>query len=239
MAYKARWIAICLVLMVSLYLLITTATTLWHDWLAAVATAWLASPILFPVFALIFERESVEAGGRGATVREVLTSVFSPRTQAWSFLLGDLVILPGAFAVAALRWSTSDYRIDLSVLWWLIVSLAFGVAAGFGFHYGIDKPGFTEKGKAASLNSPTKLLHDFVSYPVLGGGLLFAVGPIWLDTRWNDLAHDWHLYAILALVAAWLVLGAVVDARRAKRLSPWGHPGFDLKEEVCIPYGSY
>lgn len=236
MAHKARWIAICAVLTVSLYVLITTATTLWHDWPVVVATAWFASPILFPVFALIFERESVEAGGRGATVGEVLKSVFSLRRQAWSFIFGDWIILPAAFVVATLRWSTSDYRIDLSLLWWWIASLAIGTAAGFGFHYGVDKPGFTQKGKGASLNSPTKLIHDFVSYPVLFGGLLFAVGPILLDTRWNDLAHDWHLYAILALVAVWFVLGAVVDGRRAKELSPWGHPGFNLKEETCIPY---
>lgn len=236
MAYKVRWIAICTILAVSLYVCITTATTLWHNWLVVVMVAWFASPILFLIFALIFERESVEAGGRGATVGQVFASVFNPRKQAWSFLVGDLIILPAAFAVAALRWSMSDYRMDLSLLWWWIASFAIGVVAGCGFHYGIDRPEFTKKGMAASLNSPTKLLHDFVSYPVLIGGLFFVVGPILLDTNGYDFAHAWHLYVILGLVAVWFVLGVVVDARRAKALAPWGHPGFDLKEEMCISY---
>lgn len=232
---KMLWTAYMLVLAVLLYVVLTGVTFLAPNVLLVFAVAWVASPILFFVFAYTYERASKSAGGRGATAKEVFVSVFGPKEQAYSFLYGDTLLLPGALAAAAYYWQNTDNRVDLSLWWWWILSLVIGIAAGFGWHFKMETPGYTEKGFAPSLNSPTKLFHDFVSYPVLFGGLVFVTFPMFFHIRW-DLWADWPIVAILALVGAWLFLGAKVDNDRAKKLVPWNHSGYDLENQVCIPY---
>lgn len=201
-----------------LYPWLTAATTSGRSTWAVVA-AWTASPILFLVWAVLLESRSVQDGGRGETFTEIFRSVFSHKKQAWSFLYGDTILLPWAFWIASDKWSEMGNHTIMIPSWWWWLCLALGVAAGAGFHFKIDKPGYTARGYAASLNSPTKLFHDFVSYPVLFGGLLYAFGPLFITT-WLNL----HTVSILVLVGVWLCTGAKVDADRADELVPWGHP---------------
>ncbi|RYX78465.1 hypothetical protein EON76_06245 [bacterium] len=193
----------------------------------AVIAAWIASPVIFLAHALAYERGEC---GRGITVREVFSSVFSPRRQAWSFLFGDLILLPGVFGVTAHAWSQHPVE-SFSTGWlaWLFVSLVLGCVAGIVFHFVIDKPAYEEAGHAASLNSPTKWIHDFVTYPSLFGALLFAVPAIV-----PDIGLDWHTIVVMELLATWGLLGVVVDGRRGKTLVPWGHPAFDLERGEVI-----
>ena len=202
----------------------------------AVFLAWLASPILFYLVALLTERDPVAQGGRGTTAGQVFKSVFSLRTQAWSFVFGDILLLPAAFAVAADRWSQTEPASRELPLWWWLLSLIIGTAAGLGFHFKMDMPAYIKAGYGLSMKSPTKLLHDLVTYPVLFSGLLFVFGPLFITaiTQWQ---WDSHVVAILVLVAVWLVLGAVFDGNlRQKRQSkiPWGHPRYDLAREECV-----
>lgn len=229
MLQSKKWVlGICLVAASSLYVLLAAATVS-GEVIYAILLAWLASPILFPVLALIYERFSVEHGGRGGTAKEVMKSVFSHKTQAWSFLYGDTLILPLAFALAAGRWhEAASYR-TVSV-WWFVLCLVVGLLVGYGFHYKMETPGYTKAGFAESLNSPTKLFHDFVTYPALFGGLLFALGPLIVGPEWPSQVN-FHTVAILALVGCWAFVGMKWDSERAQKgLIPWGHPRFDLDQ---------
>lgn len=224
MGNKLKFMLLFCLATVALYVMLTLVTIKDGGVILSIFVAWLASPVLFFVLAFLFESASVERGGRGNTVREVLGSVFSHEKQAWSFIYGDLILLPLAFSAAADKWSQVSDRSGLTPVWWL-VCLALGCVAGASFHYKLDKPGYTKLGYVASLNSPTKLFHDFVSYPVLFGGLLFVYGPLVIAT-WVNI----HTIVILGLVGAWFYLGAKLDSDRAKDLVPWGHPPFDMKE---------
>ena len=214
--------------------------TLQGDSGSAIVLAWLASPILFYLMALLTERGPVALGGRGTTAGQVFVSVFSLRTQAWSFIFGDILLLPAAFAVAANKWSQTN-AIDRELpAWGWLLCLVIGAAAGLGFHFKMDKPAFIKAGYGLSLNSPTKLLHDFVTYSVLFGGLLYVFVPLVVTVRsWDSWQWHWdsHVFTILVLVGIWLVLGAVLDGNlRQKRQSkiPWGHPRYDLVREECL-----
>lgn len=220
------------VMSIALYLVLTLVTIKDGGVIGSGPVAWLASPILFCGIAYVFEGSSVRSGGRGSTLSQVLANVFNFNTQAWSFIIGDILLLPFAFVVAADRWSQTSDRSGLSPTWWVICLLVGGLF-GVGFHYGMAKPGYTKLGVAASLNSPTKLFHDFVSYPVLSGGLLFVSGPLLLSPQGQWQLNNYTI-AIILLIAGWLVLG-VLDGRRAKDLAPWGHPRVDKKMRVLPP----
>lgn len=209
--------------------MLTLVTFFHHDWMLAVIVAWVASPIMFFVVAYVCE---IGENGRGATAAEVFKSVFSPKGQAYSFLIGDFLLLPGALAVAAINWQETSNQVDLSIWWWL-ACLLVGVVIGFGWHFKLEKPGYEQAGFAANLNSPTKLFHDFVSYPVLFGGIMFVFVPMFFHIEWNFIA-DLPVILISLAIIIWFVLGAVVDSRRAKRLMPWGHPKYDLENDVCL-----
>lgn len=218
MNYK-KWFIVGLVIQVAiLYPWLTSVTTSGYSVLA-VLVAWTASPILFLTWAILLESKSVQDGGRGETFPAVFWSVFSHKKQAWSFLYGDTILLPFAFLIVADKWGQIGDRSSMTPSWWWWLSLALGIAAGAGFHYKVDKPGYTQRGYAASLHSPTKLFHDFVSYPVLFGGLLYSFGPLFI-TSWFNL----HTILVLVLVAVWFCLGAKLDNDRANELVPWGHP---------------
>lgn len=224
------WTLMCSVLAGSLYVILTAYTVVAGSWMAGVV-AWVSSPILLFVYALLFERMPVAAGGRGETVLAVFKNLFSIREQSWAFIFGDWLLLPGAFVIAALKWSVADYRIDVSLWWWWwILSLVIGGLAGTWFHFVVDKPAYSRVGRAASLQAPTKLLHDFVSYPVLAGGLLFALVPMVFELQWT-WSSDWNLYTILVLIGLWIAI-QFFDKPRAR--IPWTHPMYSLEYDACI-----
>ncbi|MDB5186691.1 MAG: hypothetical protein JWM07_163 [Candidatus Saccharibacteria bacterium] len=206
-----------------LYPWLSLATTSGNGVLAFIL-AWVASPIIFPILAFMLEAGRVEDGGRGTSLREVVKNVFDTKIQAKSFVYGDTIILPFAFFIAADKWSQMSFKGEL-MIGWFIAGWIVGIAAGFGFHFIIDKPGYKKLGHIASLDSPTKLFHDFVTYPVLFGGLFYAFFPLLFATGLNL-----HTILILAAVAFWGYLGIKVDGGNAKELVPWGHPHYDWKE---------
>lgn len=206
-----------------LYPWITLATTTGNGVLAVVL-AWVASPVIFVVLAFLYETGAVENGGRGTSLREVVRNVFDTKIQATSFVWGDTVILPFAFFIAADKWSQMSFRGEL-MIGWHMAGLILGIAAGLGFHYALDRPGYKKRGHAASLDSPTKLFHDFVSYLVLFGGLFYSFFPLFVTT-WFNL----HTIMIIAAVVFWGYLGIKKDGGNADKLVPWGHPHFDWKE---------
>lgn len=227
---KKWWIRQFLTLSVFLYAVLTLVVFFYPNLVLTVLVAWLASPILFLVIAFVCERD---VNGRGATVGQVFKSVFSLKTQAWSFIFGDLLFLPFALAVAANNWYETNNRVDFSLWWWWFLSLLIGVATGFGWHAS-EKKGYESSGFGDNLNSPTKLFHDFVSYPVLFGGIVFAFVPMLFHIQWDFIADLPVVLVILSLVA-WAGLG-VADTLRAKTCSPWGHPKYDLKNDVCLAH---
>jgi hypothetical protein len=223
---KKKFLLILVALSVLLYLWLTAAITGGDPWIAALV-CWVSSPILFLCLAYFFETSST-GSGRGASFGSAFKSVFSLKKQALSFIIGDILLLPAAAWLAADKWSQATDRSGLTWSWW-VLSLLLGGIAGAAFHYLLDKPGYTNRGYASNLDSPTKLFHDFVSYPVLFGGLLYAFIPLVGATWING-----HTIPIVLLIAGWAVLGKKVDGDRAGTLVPWGHPAFDWNE-LSVP----
>lgn len=137
----------------------------WRDQpVAAVAIALLSSPLL-----LLFLRMFVEDGRP--------KGLFNPATQSWAFFFGDVLWLPLAFAAAAFgqRFVPDDSWFRTS--WWLGVCVVVGGIAGIVFHK-LDQAAYVTAGHGQAVMSPSKLAHDFVSYPLLFGGLLFLAVPV-------------------------------------------------------------
>jgi hypothetical protein len=175
-----------------------------ESWQGGVFAVLFASPILLAVLAVTVEYRS-------------LMNVFNVDKQSWSFMFGDTFALTAAVAFAALARRYYVVPEIFSSLGWAIICLASGLAAGFAFHH-MDSNNYISAGAAAALDSPTKLAHDFVAYPVLFGGLL-CVGIPLLVVRSN------YTWLVLACVGVWVLFG-VCDARRG--LNPLDmHPEWD------------
>lgn len=201
--------------------------------ITSVVVAWIASPVIFFCYALRYEKQKA---GRGETTAQVAASVFNPKRQAWSFLFGDLIVLPAVFGVIAHAWSQRSIQ-SFTVGWiiWLFASLAIGSLAGLIFHFVIDKPAYESKGFSVNLDSPTKWIHDMVTYPVLAGAIVFALPVVVSDNG----SFGWHEFVIFGLLVTWAFLGMVIDEQRGKTLVPWGHPPFDLERGEVITHTSH
>jgi hypothetical protein len=216
------------------YLLITLLAFVGGGQPSAFVLGWCVSPVPFLALALWFEHGPRAQAGRGETAWEIFQNVFSLHTQAWSFVIGDIIILPWALAGATDR--LNYYGVTLAVVpwWWLIVSGLIGAVAGVAFHR-MDAWAYAKEGYAESINSPTKLFHDFVTYPVLFGGVLFVLGALFYREQLSPT-----VIGILVLLAAWLVLGvadtwrAIQKQKRKMKSAPWGHPPFDLKKGTIL-----
>ena len=136
-----------------------------------VLAAWLASPLLLLVLRITME-DGMPAG------------LFSPKTQSWAFMFGDTVFLTFAFIVVTIghrRISGHDWY---QQWWWVGACFGVGMLGGYVFHY-LDTSVYMDAGAGLALNSPTKLAHDFVAYPVLLGGLLCLGVPVVLyEFKW-------------------------------------------------------
>jgi len=175
------------------------------NWFLAVVLALLASPV-----PMALTRAFVEGG----SVRDM----FDPNLQSWTFIFGDIIALPLAVAMAALGWQELS---QAGTQWytnliWLLASAAIGALSGLGFHL-LDSGAYRAAGAANALESPTKLVHDFVAYPILFGAIV-CVGVPLLGCTVNSfrpwLHFDLKPYAGLMLIGllGWVVLGAM-DAR--------------------------
>lgn len=171
----------------SLYLLMIIGFSKGNPWMAAGAVL-LASPVAMLVLA-------ANEPNRGATVFARLANLVDFRHGSWAFLIGDVFLLSTMAAVIAVGWRRVDKASWFGSSWqWLLIALAVGVIAGLVFHHNEVGVFSTE-----ALNSPTKLWHDLVTYPVLCGGLVFGLVPMARQTPWVWIA--------LALFALWLLAG--------------------------------
>lgn len=148
--------------------------------------------------------------------------------KSWAFIFGDTIALPIAFAAASRGWwwlqgdPTAWYRQD----WWLVRSLVIGAIIGLVFHF-VDQPNYIKAGLDEALDSPTKLWHDLVVYPVLAGSLLYLGWPVVTET---SSSTPWPWMLVIA-VGLWAVLGLLdIRAARTKRLAySEFHPLWDAR----------
>ena len=181
--------------------------------LGAAVVALLSSPIL-----LLVLRQTLEKGEPAG--------LFSPATQSWAFLFGDVLWLPASFAAAAYgqRFVQDDSKFHSH--WWLAGCVVIGVVAGVVFHK-LDQEVYVLNGHGLALVSPTKLAHDFVAYPLLFGGLLFLGLPVLVHRFW------WAGATALIGVLLWGLMG-VADAKRSldpKDLHPkWNERAFSGRD---------
>ena len=179
---KQRWMYILFMLAgVALYVLIIISV-LQSNVLAVIFLALLVSPVTFGLLAWQFE---------GGLFR--VYEVFDPRIQSWAFL-SDLFVFPATLAFAALaRKQVSEPNLSTNV-YWHVISVAVAVAVAVGFHF-VDKDSYDDE----QLQSPTKVWHDWVTYPVLASALMVVAMP--LLANFNSYAS-----AILVLIFSWIGL---------------------------------
>lgn len=159
-----------------------------NPWMAALAI-WLASPIA--LYGLRFTLES-----------DYQTRVFSLDLPNWAFVFGDTLVLPIVAFVAALGWRRLSKGADV---WynspnWLPFCMLVGVLAGIAFHYS-DTQAYAEAGAQLAMQSPSKLAHDFVAYPVIMGGLLYLGVPVLMAKHLKT-----HWLVIILCVVIWCIL---------------------------------
>src|SRR4051812_19767721 len=166
------------------------------DSLDVLLTMWLSS--IFPMFIV-------------GTILEgrQLSDILSVKHQSWAFIFGDSIFLPlaGAMFVLALRRQTLGYQL-VDRWWWVAVSATVGVAAGFVFH-AMDRGSYN----SLRFNSPTKLIHDFVAYPLLFGGLLFLGGSVLVNLfQHGHRGLSFALVGIVVGLGGWVALGVAHDS---------------------------
>jgi len=162
-------------------------------WVMSVIFVLLSSPVLLAVLAFTLE-------GRP------LSALFDVRHQGWSFMFGDTFVLTTALALCAVGWAHVPEDSMFRSPNWVLIALFLGMAAGFAFH-AWDGSNYIHDGAGMVLNSPTKLAHDFVAYPVLFGSLVCVGVPIlahWSGASW------WLLLCLLAQIGL-----MVLDTLRA------------------------
>lgn len=149
------------------------------------------------------------------------------RNGSWSFQLGDPFVLMPALVVATLAWQSIPREGFFASTEWALLSLAIGMAGGIAFHM-FDTANYVAANWEQALNSPTKLAHDFVAYPVLLGSLVYAGVPMCVYR--GELA-SWMLptFLILVVVVHGTLMGA--DAYR-------GMKGIMRPQDLHPPAGS-
>jgi hypothetical protein len=187
-----------------------THSALRGRWLLAMVGVWLASAIPLALLATLVEQRSLRPliGG------------------SWALTFGDPMVLPALFALAALAWRRlTDLNVWYRRTWhgvsiWLVASIILGCALAAYFHH-------TQAlvYDVLRYNSLTKLLHDFVSYPVLWSAGIFLVVPVLLNPR---KVGKWLWVLVLLMV---LLMVAVLAHETLYPLSTaLYHPQADLAE---------
>lgn len=183
MSAKTAFLVLAAFIGMSLYLLMAIGFSKGNPWVAAGA-CWLASPIAMMVLA-------TAEPNRGTTTLARVASLVDFRHGSWAFLFGDTLFLPIMAAAIAIGWRHNWFGLSWH---WLVICLVIGVVVGLAFHHH-DASFYSE----AAFNSPTKLWHDLVAYPVLFGGLVFGLVPMIRQLPW--------VWVALALFALWLLAG--------------------------------
>jgi len=177
---------------VVLFATIAIAFTKGNPWIA-LGTVWMASPIPLMTIATLIEHRS-------------LSDVANLQHGSLALLIGDIILLPAMAAFTAVGRRQVNLSGWAGSWWWLFAALAIGVIAGLTFHH-MDQAVYAE----AAFNSPTKLWHDLITYPILFGGLTFGFVPIIRQAS----TVKWFATAMIAL---WFL--AVVSDVTWHRLNP-------------------
>ena len=133
------------------------------------------------------------------------THMFSLKTQAWAFVIGDWACLP-----AALFFLTRGWRADgfFATWWWVLAAFLIGYLAMWLFGL-IDAPRYEVAGATALLSSPTKIWHDWVAYPLLASLIIWSGIP--------QLAGHVSVNTVIALL---LLLGWALCGLRDMKYPP-------------------
>lgn len=179
----------------------------------AAAVALLASPLLLLILRRWFE------GGHP-------TGLLHPRTQSWAFLFGVIAIAV-AFGIAAYGHQSVPADSRFHTTWYWLVCVLIGMVAGATFHYGMELKAYAEARHGAALASPTKLAHDFVSYPLLLGGLLYVWIPVLVyQFRWTGAS----VLACVVVWAAMIIRDALHPPEPANLHPKWDPRKFSVQE---------
>lgn len=168
-----------------------TAITRGHP-VAAIMVVLVSSPV-----AMVLVAWKLEPKGR---VRQVL----NPRSQSWMFLFGDSLGLTTTAAALAVAWCHMPDGWYTSV-WWALASAVIGIVGGDLYHY-VDSGAYKAAGAQEALKSPTKQVHDRLTYSVLLGGLVYGGVPVLIEV-WSH--PGMHFPALVALggVVIWILCG--------------------------------
>lgn len=155
-----------------------------------------------------------------------ITDFFDLGKMPWS-LLGDIVVIAPAFAVAALAWRErplNDRAWFFDSHWWPRACVAIGFACGLTFHL-LDANGYRDMGAAALVTAFTKVIHDLVIFTILIAALLRVGVPLLANLSWPKLPQ--FRWGFILLVTAQITL-MVIDVNRG--LDPHNfHLPCDLK----------
>jgi hypothetical protein len=197
-------------------------------WSFATRTALLMSVLVLAftvVFALLAHfKEPIKGARRSQRVR----NIFNPRLQSWAFL-ADMFGLAPALGFAVAGWD-QIHTWAFHQWWWLaLVSAAVGIAASLAFHWFMDRPGCLSENPNA-LRSPTKVWHNWVTYPVLFSAMWALCVP-YLFSR-----HG-YFWPVLVFTGVWFA-GVGFDALRGM-IPRWKLSARNLHipwdEQACKP----
>lgn len=136
-------------------------------------------------------------------------SFFDPKLMSWSFVLGDVIVLPYVLWFAGRGWQ--DIRLtDGENGMMLLASIVVAILAIVGFRY-LDGARYRSVGWESALKSPTKVWHDFVVMSVVTALLFWLLVPqvVLQLTDGERAGGAGNMVAALVFLAFFIVLIAV------------------------------
>lgn len=141
-----------------------------------------------------------------------ITDFLDPGKMPWS-LLGDIVAVAPAFAVAAMAWRCrpiEDPKRFFDRSWWRWTCVVIGLACALAFHL-LDANGYRDMGADNLVTAFTKVIHDLVIITILVAALLRVGVPLLTRLPWPGVARWRWWFILLVLVQITLM---VIDANR-------------------------
>ena len=133
----------------------------------------------------------------------------NPARQSWAFMFGDAIFLPLAGAMIAILARHNDSPSFVYSWWWQILAIVGGIGFALLFR-AADKPNYNE----LQYDSPAKIVHEFIAYPVLASVLIWGIPLLW-TSFWGFGGSGPVIVPILAVFGglAWLGCG-IADGNR-------------------------
>ncbi len=142
--------------------------------------------------------------GRVGIDHKSFGAAFDPRTQSWAMLADAFLAVAVALASYGRRYLSPEP-------WWnwrLTIAYGLGWVLIASRVLWLDWPNYIRVGGEALLYSPAKLLHDFVTYLVLAGAMIYLALPVLTKGLWLQTAIP------CLIVGCWLVwvVGMIHDS---------------------------